>query len=396
MEKRIYLDNAATTQISSTVYKDLLSSLQECYGNASSVHSFGREALTCLEEARGKIAKCIGAHANEIYFTSGGTESNNLAIKGFARANKNKGNHIVVSCVEHSSILKACEQLEKEGFNVTYVPVDKFGMIKYVELLKAIGPRTILVSVQAANNEVGTLQPLQAIAEYVRAKKIAFHPDAFQAVVAINVDVEKNKIDLMSISGHKIHAPKGIGVLYVRSGLKIQPIIVGGGQESGLRSGTQSVPLAVAMATAMQDATNKIDKNNTTLKNIRRYFIRKVKEAIPNVEINGHPRDRLAGNANLSFEGIDASSLVMLLDMSGIAVSSGSACNAGSTYPSHVLLQMGQTEEQARSSVRFSFGTDITPDEVDYVISELSKHVKKLRKISPIKIKKDKEGKKDE
>ena len=393
MEKRIYLDNAATTSISASVYKDLLASFQECYGNAKSVHSFGREALSALEESREQIAKCIGAKSSEIYFTSGGTESNNLAIKGFAHANREKGNHIVVSAIEHASVLEACKDLEKEGFSVTYLPVDKQGVLKYVELLKAIGPKTILVSVQAANNEVGSIQPLQAIAEYCRAKKVTFHTDAVQAIGAMDIDVERNKIDMMSVSAHKIHGPKGIGVLYVRKGIKLQPLLSGGGQESGLRSGTQNVPLAVAFATAMREATKNMNKNNQALKNIKRYFLRKVKEIVPAVELNGHPRERLAGNANLAFEGIDSEALVMLLDMSGIAVSTGSACNAGSVKTSHVLLAMGQTEEQARSSVRFTFGTDITPGEVDYCIAEIAKHVKKLRKISPFKVKKDKEDK---
>lgn len=393
MEKRIYLDNAATTPISSKAYSALIQSTQETYGNPSSLHSFGRESLSALESARETIAKCIGAKTNEIIFTSGGTESNNLAIKGFARANKQKGNHIVVSSIEHASILESCKDLQAEGFDITYIPVDKNGVVRYVELIKAIGPKTILVSVQTANNEVGSIQPLQAIAEYCRTKKVAFHTDAVQAIGQVELNVQENKIDMMSISGHKIHGPKGIGVLYVKKGIKLQPILSGGGQESGLRSGTPAVPLAVSMAAAVEEATTNLTKNTQALKNIRRYFLRKVKETIPAVELNGHPRERVAGNANLAFEGIDAHSLVMLMDMDGISISTGSACSAGSVEPSHVLLAMGKTEEEARSSVRFTFSTDITPGEVDYTVEMLAKNVKKLRKISPIKIKKEKEDK---
>lgn len=393
MEKRIYLDNAATTPISSKAYSALIQSTQETYGNPSSLHSFGRESLSALESARETIAKCIGAKTNEIIFTSGGTESNNLAIKGFARANKQKGNHIVVSSIEHASILESCKDLQAEGFDITYIPVDKNGVVRYVELIKAIGPKTILVSVQTANNEVGSIQPLQAIAEYCRTKKVAFHTDAVQAIGQVELNVQENKIDMMSISGHKIHGPKGIGVLYVKKGIKLRPILSGGGQESGLRSGTPAVPLAVSMAAAVEEATTNLTKNTQALKNIRRYFLRKVKETIPAVELNGHPRECVAGNANLAFEGIDAHSLVMLMDMDGISISTGSACSAGSVEPSHVLLAMGKTEEEARSSVRFTFSTDITPGEVDYTVEMLAKNVKKLRKISPIKIKKEKEDK---
>ena len=393
MEKRVYLDNASTTTISASVYRDMLAAFQDVFGNPSSTHSFGREALSALESAREKIAKAIGAKSNEIYFTSGGTESNNLAIKGFARANKDKGNHIIVSSIEHASILEACKDLEKEGFEVTYLPVDKHGVIRYVELVKAISPKTILVSVQTANNEVGTIQPLQAIAEYCRIKKIAFHTDAVQAIGVVPINVSENKIDMMTISGHKIHAPKGVGVLYVKKGLKLCPIISGGGQEKGLRSGTVNVPFAVAMATAVSEAVELTAKTAHALRNVRRYFLRKVKEEIPCVELNGHPRERAAGNANLSFEGIDATALVALLDMAGVAVSTGAACSAGSAKTSHVLLAMGKTEEEARSAVRFTFGIDVTPNEIDYAVKELQKAVKKLRKISPFKIKKDKEDK---
>ncbi len=393
MEKRIYLDNAATTEISANVYKKMISSFQQTFGNAKSIHSFGRDALTELENARETVAKCIGAKPNEIYFTSGGTESNNIAIKGFARANKNKGNHIVISAIEHDSIINTCKDLEKEGFVVSFVPVDRNGIIRYVELLKAVRPKTILVSIQMVNNEVGTIQPLQAISEFCATKEIVFHTDAVQAIGACPVDVEKNKISMLSMSAHKIHGPKGIGVLYVKSGLKIDPIVSGGGQERGLRSGTECVPLAVAMAEAVKDATENIEKNNQTLKNIKRYFLRKIKQTIPAVELNGHTRDRIPANVNLAFEGIDAKALVMLLDMSGIAVSTGSACNAGSINPSHVLMAMYDDEDRARASVRFSFGLGITPGEVDYVVDCLAKHVKKLRKISPYKIKKDKEDK---
>ena len=386
IQKKIYLDHGATTPLANEVYREMLDSYQEAYGNASSLHSFGRDASRLIETARERVAKAIHAKPNEIYFTSGGTESNNWAILGIARANKNKGNHIITSTIEHPSILEACKQLEKEGFVVTYIPVDQEGVIDYAELVKAISSKTILISIMAANNEVGTIQPLRAIAELAKAHKICFHTDAIQAMGALEIDVANMGIGAMSISAHKINGPKGVGVLYVKKGVEIQSFMLGGEQEKGLRAGTYNTQAIVGMGKAAELAVSKREENVKTLKNVKRYFLRKVNEVMSNVILNGHPTNRLPGNVNLSFEGVEGESLLMMLDMAGIAVSTGSACASGSAKASHVLLAMGIDEDLAKSSIRFTFGTDITPTEVDYVVEQLRVSVKKLRAISPIRI----------
>ncbi len=388
-KKAVYLDNAATTSISTEAYRDMIDAYGKLYGNSSSLYSLGREADFALEEARAKVAKAIGANANEIYFTSGGTESDNWAIKGLARANRSKGNHIITSAVEHPAVLESCKALEKEGFRVTYVPVDEFGVVKYAEIIKAIGPDTILISIMTANNEVGTIEPIRAIAELARANDVIFHTDAVQAVGNVDINVKDMKIDAMSISGHKIYGPKGTGALYVRKGVKIDKYLDGGAQERGLRAGTINVPAFVGFGTAIEKTCANIEENNKYLRSLRRYFLKTVSERIHNISLNGHPTQRLAGNASISFEGVEGEALLMLLDRDHISVSTGSACASGSLEPSHVLLAMGQ-DENARSTIRFSFGLNNTKEDIDYVVNRLQKDVKKLRSISAIRIYKNK------
>ena len=388
-KKAVYLDNAATTAISGEVYRDMIDAYGKFFGNSSSLYALGRNADYALEEARAKVAKAIGAEPNEIYFTSGGTEADNWAIKGIARANRSKGNHIITSAIEHPAILESCKALEKEGFRVTYVPVDEFGVVKYAEIIKSICPDTILISIMTANNEVGTIEPIRAIAELANANDIVFHTDAVQAIGAVDINVKEMKIDAMSISGHKIYGPKGTGALYVRKGVKINKLLDGGAQERGMRSGTINVPAFVGFGTAIERATANIEENNKYIRSVKRYFLKSVSERIHNVALNGHPTQRLAGNASISFEGVEGEALLMLLDRDGVSVSTGSACASGSLEPSHVLLAMGK-EETARNTIRFTFGLNNTKEDVDYVVNKLQKDVKKLRSISAIRIYKNK------
>ncbi len=388
-KKSVYLDNAATTPISSEVYRDMIDAYGKLYGNNSSIYNLGREADYALEQSREKVAKAIGANANEIYFTSGGTEANNWAIKGLARANRKKGNHIITSAIEHPSVLESCKALEAEGFRVTYVPVDEYGVVKYAEIIKAMGPDTILISIMVANNEVGSLQPIRAIAELAHANNVIFHTDAVQAIGNVDINVKDMKIDALTLSGHKFYGPKGTGALYVKKGVKIEKYLDGGGQERGMRAGTVNVPAFVGMGKAIERATENIEENNKYLKSVRRYFLKSVSEKIHNVALNGHPSQRLAGNASIYFEGAEGESILMLLDREGISVSTGSACAAGNLQPSHVLLAMGK-EEAAKSTIRFTFGLNNTKEDVDYTVAKLQKVVKKLRSISAVRIYKNK------
>lgn len=391
MEKKklVYLDNAATTPIGSEVYRDMIDAYGKLYGNNSSIYSAGREADFALEEARQKVAKAIGASPNEIYFTSGGTEANNWAIKGIARANRKNGNHIITSAVEHPSILESCKTLEAEGFRVTYVPVDEYGVVKYAEIIKAMGPDTILISIMTANNEVGSLQPIRAIAELARANNVIFHTDAVQAIGNVSIDVNQMKIDALSLSGHKFYGPKGTGALYIKKGVKIEKYLDGGGQERGMRAGTVNVPAFVGMGKAIERICDNVEENNKYLRSVRRYFLKCLSEKVHNISLNGHPSQRLAGNASVYFEGVEGESVLMLLDREGISVSTGSACAAGNLKPSHVLLAMGK-DEAAMSTIRFSFGLNNTKEDVDYTIAKLQKVVKKLRSISAVRIYKNK------
>lgn len=389
-QKVVYLDNAATTQLSNEAYKEMLEAFNGVYGNASALYKLGRDADELLAKARQRVAKAIGASPSEIYFTSGGTEANNWAIKGIAHANRDKGNHIITSVIEHPSILESCKALEKEGFRVTYIPVDEFGVIKYNEIVKAIGPDTILISIMSANNEVGTVQPIKAIAELAKANKVIFHTDAVQAIGALDINVKEIGIDALSLSGHKFYGPKGVGALYVRKGVKINNLLDGGKQERGKRAGTENVPAIVGMGKAIEEVTANIEENNKQLRSIRRYFLRQVSDLIHNVSLNGHPTQRLQNIVSLSFEGAEGEAILMMLDREGIYVSTGSACASGSLEPSHVLLSMGKDVETAASTVRFTFSKFTTKEDIDYVVSRLKKIVKKLRSISAIRIYKNK------
>lgn len=388
--KEIYLDHAATTPMSNVVYREMIEACGNIYGNSSSLYSVGRIANKALDEAREKIAKAIGAEPSEIYFTSGGTEADNWAIKGIAKANRAKGNHIITSAVEHPAVLESCKSLEKEGYRVTYVPVDEKGVVKYAELIKAISPDTVLISIMSANNEVGTIQPIRAIAELAKANNIVFHTDAVQAIGAIDFNVKEMNIDAMSISAHKFYGPKGIGALYVRKGVRIDKFMNGGEQEKNRRAGTVNVPAAVGFGKAIEIAVSELEENNRYLRSLRRYFLKKVSEAIHNISLNGHPTQRLANNASISFEGVEGEAVLMMLDREGIYVSTGSACASGSLQPSHVLMAMGLEAEVAHSTIRFTFGKNNTKEEIDVMVEKLRKIVKKLRSISAIRIYKNK------
>ena len=384
MNKKIYCDYAATTFVSGEVMQEMMPCFNTVWGNASSLHSYGREAVALVDRARDRVAKAINAEkSSEIYFTSGGTEANNWAIKGIARANRAKGNHIITSAIEHESVLEACRQLEQEGFVVTYLPVDEHGLVSITDLIHSITEKTSLVSVMSVNNEVGTVQNIKTIANIAHEYGAIFHTDAVQAIGALKMNVKDMDIDVMSISGHKIYAPKGVGALYVKNGVKIEPILAGGNQERGLRAGTTNVPSVVGFGKAIEIATRDLVINQKKLKSIRNYFLSKVAENITDVQVNGHPFQKVQGTVNISFQFVEAEALLTLLDMAGIAVSTGSACTSGSTLPSHVLKAMGLSTELAKGTIRFSFGKSTTKEDVDYIVEKLTESVAKLRELSP-------------
>ena len=382
--KRIYLDHAATTGLDAAVLSKMAPYFSDIFGNANSQHSFGREAVRGVDEARDTIASLIGAKPNEIYFTSGGTEADNWAIRGAAHANRARGNHLIVSAVEHPAMLTTARELEKEGFEVTLAPVDEFGTVDVAKLEESIRPETVFIGVMAANNEIGTLQPLAEISEIAQKHKILFFTDAVQAAGAIPHDVNAPRVDMMSISGHKFYGPKGVGALYIRSGVKTGKILTGGHQERGMRGGTTNVPGVVGMAEALRLAVAKLDENAAYISSLRDRFIARVQKEIPFVKLNGHPKNRLPSNANFSFRYVEGESLLFSLDLAGIAVSSGSACSSGSLEPSHVLLATGMSEGLAHGSLRFSFGRENTAEDVDYTVDKLKEIVVKLRNLSPL------------
>lgn len=384
-KKRIYLDSASTTYVNREVLAEMMPVFNSVYGNPASVHSFGRDAQDLLDRARTRVANGINANSNEIYFTSGGTEANNWAIIGLAKANSSRGKHIITSKIEHESVLQACKKLENEGFEVTYVGCDENGVVSLSQIMSAIKPTTCLISIMVANNEVGTIQNLNAIARTAKEKDIIFHCDAVQALGAIPLDVKSMPIDAMSLSSHKIYGPKGIGALYVKNGVKIDSILVGGNQESEYRAGTVNIAGAVGFGKAVEIATRDVTVNAHKIKNVRDYFTRNVIEKIENVTLNGHQYQRTCGIANLCIDCVDNESLMLMLDMEGIATSIGSACTAGSNIPSYVLQSMGKSPEQVKSSIRFSFGKNISKNDVDYVVEKLVGIVKKLREISPLR-----------
>lgn len=389
---KIYLDNAATTFVSEEVLNEMLPSFGSEYGNANSTHSFGRDAMALVDIARDRIANGINAKSSEIYFTSGGTESNNWAIIGLAMANRDKGNHIITSQIEHHSVLDACKKLETMGFEVTYLPVDDKGLVSIADLLHYLNDKTILVSIMAANNEIGTIQNLKTIAKITHEKNVIFHTDAVQAVGAFKIDVDDIGIDAMSMSSHKIHGPKGVGALYVRKKIKIDPYILGGSQENGKRGGTLNVPGIVGFGKAFEIAIRDYLVNNKKLKTLHDYFVNKLTKELQYVKVNGHYAQRLPGIASITFETVDAEALLLLLDLDGIACSLGSACMAGSTEPSHVLKAIGLTVEESKSTIRFSFGTNNTKEEIDFVVDKIKKHLTKLRGISPLRPNSKKNG----
>lgn len=383
---KVYLDHSATTYTDPRVLQTMLPYFTERFGNGSSQHFYGREALKAIDTAREQVAKAINASPTEIYFTVGGTESDNWAIKGIVQAQAGKGNHIITSRIEHPAVLQTCKALEKQGYRVTYLPVDNEGFVNPRDVEDAITDQTILISIMAANNEIGTIEPIQQIGAIAKARKIPFHTDAVQAIGNVAVDVKAMNIDLLSLSGHKFYAPKGVGVLYKRNGIKLGKFMDGGEQERNLRAGTLNTPGIVGLGAAIELAVEEMERNNAHLSQLRDYFVEEVQRRIPEIRFNG-PKDmskRLSGNANFSFEYVEGESILMCMDLAGIAVSSGSACSSGSLEPSHVLLSIGVPIESAHGSIRFSFGKGNTKEETDYVIGVLVDTIEKLRAMSPL------------
>lgn len=384
MKKIIYLDNAATTQVDPKVLEAMLPFFTEYYGNPSAVYSFAETAKKAVEDAREKLAELIHAKKDEIYFTGGGSESDNWALKATAEAYGNKGKHIITSKIEHHAILHTCEWLEKHGFEVTYLDVDKKGLISPEELEKAIRPDTILISIMAANNEIGTIEPLAEIGEIAHKHGIFFHTDAVQAFGHIPLDVDAMHIDMLSASGHKINGPKGIGLLYIRKGVKIRSFIHGGAQERQRRAGTHNVPGIVGFGKAAELALANMDERIKYETELRDYLIKRVSSEIPYTKVNGDLEKRLPNNANFCFRFIEGESMLILLDQNGICGSSGSACTSGSLDPSHVLLAIGLPHEIAHGSLRLSLSEKTTREDIDFTIDELKKIIERLRNMSPL------------
>lgn len=384
MATKIYMDNAATTPVRDEVFNTILPYFKEYYGNASSVYSIAKESKKALEKAREQVAKGISAKTDEIYFTAGGSESDNMALRGVAEALKGEGNHIITTKIEHHAILHTCEYLEKHGYEVTYLSVDELGKIRLKELENSIRPETILISVMFANNEIGTIQPIAEIGEIARKHGVLFHTDAVQAVGHVPIDVEEMNIDLLSMSGHKLGAPKGIGAIYIRKGVAIQPLIFGGAQEKKKRAGTENIPGIVGLGKAVELAVAELDVETKRLKQLRDKLISGILEKIPFSKLNGHPTDRLPGNSNISFAYIEGESMLLLLDAIGVAASSGSACTSGSLDPSHVLMAIGLPHEIAHGSLRLTLDRGNTEEEVDFILEKLPGIVQRLRDMSPL------------
>lgn len=380
--KKIYLDYAATTYVKNEVFEEMKPYFTEKFGNASSLHGFGREAMAGVDEAREKVAKALNCAPNEIYFTSGGSESDNWAIRGIAK--KKKAGHFITSKIEHPAVMNTLAELEKNGFDVTYLDVDKFGVVDLEQLKREIRQDTILITIMSANNEVGTIEPFEEIAKIAKEHKIPFHTDAVQAMGAIKFDVKEMGIDMLSLSGHKFYAPKGIGALYVRNGLGLGRFLTGGEQERGMRAGTTMTPQIVGLGKAIELAYNDLENHNEHLKGLRDYLISQILEKIPYTTLNGHPTNRLPNNVNISYKYIEGESILMLLDLDGIAVSTGSACSSGSLKSSHVLLAMNVDIELAHGSIRMTLGDGTTKEDLDYVIDKLQKAIEKLRYMSPL------------
>jgi len=384
MDKVIYLDNGATTKTSPEVVEAMMPFFTENFGNPSSVYQLASTSKKAIEHAREQIARVIGAKNNEVYFTAGGSEADNWAIKATAEAYQGKGKHIVTSKIEHHAVLHTCGYLEKQGFEVTYVNVDEAGIVKLDELIAAIRSDTILISIMYANNEIGTIQPIREIGEIAKEHKILFHTDAVQAFAQLPINVDDCHIDLLSGSGHKFNGPKGIGFLYIRQGVKIRSFMHGGAQERKRRAGTENVPAIVGLGKAAEIAAVTMEERGTYKRELRDYLISRLQQEVPYCQLNGDPLKRLPNNVNMSFRFIEGESLLIMLDMKGICASSGSACTSGALDPSHVLLAMGLSHEVAHGSLRLTLGDDTTKDDLDYTVAMIQEIVQKLRDMSPL------------
>lgn len=380
----VYMDHAATTATAPAVVEAMLPYFTDHFGNPSSVYGIARESKAAVDEAREKVASVISAKPEEIYFTSGGTEADNWAIKGIAFANKQKGNHIITSAIEHHAVLHTCQYLEKMGFEVTYLPVDEYGRVDPAAVEAAITDKTILISIMFANNEIGTIEPVAAIGALARRRGIYFHSDAVQAIGHVPVDVGEMQIDLLSLSAHKFNGPKGIGALYIRKGVKIDNFMHGGGQEKKRRAGTENIASIVGMSVAIERVTASMEQESMRLIALRERLLHGILEKIPHARLNGHPTERLPGNLNISFEFIEGESILLFLDHAGICASTGSACTSGSLEPSHVMLAIGLPHEQAHGSLRLTLGEENTEEEVDYLLGVLPGIVERLRAMSPL------------
>jgi len=384
MPDNIYFDNAATTRMRDEVLEAMLPYMQNAYGNPSSIYTVAREAKIAMEKAREQVAAVLGADPSEIYFTGSGTEADNWAILSIAQNNKAKGNHIITTNVEHHAVLHTCAYLEKNGFEITYLPVDEDGLINAEDVEKAIRPETILITVMYANNEIGTIQPIAEIGKIARERKIIFHTDAVQAVGHIPINVKDENIDILTLSAHKIYGPKGVGALYVKKGIAIRPLIHGGAQERGRRAGTENVAGIVGLGEAIRLINEEMKEEIEKITALRNFVIDGILNAVPYARLNGHRDKRLPGNANISFEFIEGESMLLMLDMKGFAASSGSACTSGSLDPSHVLLAIGLPHEKAHGSLRITLGRDNTKEQAAALIEALPPIVQRLRDMSPL------------
>lgn len=384
MEKRIYVDNAATTKVAPEVLEAMLPYFTENYGNPSSIYQEGREAKAAIEKAREQVAAAIGAEPKEIYFTGSGSEADNWAIRSVAKSLRDKGNHIITTAVEHHAVLHTCKDLEKQGYEVTYLPVDKLGRVSPEAVKAAIKDTTILITIMFANNEIGTIMPIREIGKIAREAGVLFHTDAVQAVGMVPIDVKEDCIDMLSLTGHKFHGPKGSGALYVRKGVKLTSFITGGAQERSRRAGTENVPGIVGLGKAIEMATADIPQKAAYLTKLRDTYIKRVLELVPYAWLNGDPQNRLPGNANISFSFIEGEGLLLFLDMKGISASSGSACTSGSLDPSHVLLAIGLKHEEAHGSLRTTFDMENTMEDMETLAQAVKETVERLRKMSPL------------
>lgn len=382
--RKVYLDNAATTALSPKVLEQMMPYLTTIYGNPSSPHSFGQEARRGVEHARDQVAKALNALPEEIIFTGCGTESDNTVLFGVAERYKSKGNHIITTNVEHHAILHTCEALEKRGIEVTYLPVDENGMVTAEQFANAITDKTILVSIMFANNEVGTIMPIAEIGKVCRERGVLFHTDAVQAVGHVPIDVKAMNIDMLSMSAHKFHGPKGVGALYMKKGIRLPAYVMGGAQERNRRAGTENVAGVVGLGAAIELATQSLEESAARMTKLRDKLIAGIAERIPEVKLNGHPTLRLPNNVNYSIKYIEGESILLMLDMNGIAASSGSACTSGSLDPSHVLLALGLSHEIAHGSVRLTLSDETTEEDIDYVLEVLPKVAERLRAMSPL------------